>query len=229
MTLLLKRYISIFSILFSLIQISQNMNAQEIKLPPVDIAAGKTFMQAVADRKSVREFDAASIVPDSVLGQLSWASVGVNRVNAEKPSNGKQPVNRSNPTALNCQEITAYVFGEKGVWEYLPQSHSLRLVADGDNRRLIAGTASFSQEFVLDAPYSVVFVADTGNLPEGAQRLVLAAFDAGIACENLTLACSALGLATVPRATMNVEAVSRLLGLDDKQIPMLNNPLGYAR
>jgi len=43
------------------------------------------------------------------------------------------------------------------------------------------------------------------------------------------LACSALGLATVPRATMNVEAVSRLLGLDDKQIPMLNNPLGYAR
>ena len=154
----------------------------------------------------------------------SWASVGVNRVNAEKPSNGKQPVNRSNPTALNCQEITAYVFGEKGVWEYLPQSHSLRLVADGDNRRLIAGTASFSQEFVLDAPYSVVFVADTGNLPEGAQRLVLAAFDAGIACENLTLACSALGLATVPRATMNVEAVSRLLGLDDKQIPMLNNP-----
>ena len=82
---------------------------------------------------------------------------------------------------------------------------------------------------MLDAPYSVVFVADTGNLPEGAQRLVLAAFDAGIACENLTLACSALGLATVPRATMNVEAVSRLLGLDDKQIPMLNNPLGYAR
>ena len=142
------------------------MNAQEIKLPPVDIAAGKTFMQAVADRKSVREFDAASIMPDSVLGQLLWASVGVNRVNAEKPSNGKQPVNRSNPTALNCQEITAYVFGEKGVWEYLPQSHSLRLVADGDNRRLIAGTASFSQEFVLDAPYSVVFVADTGNLPE---------------------------------------------------------------
>ena len=87
------------------------MNAQEIKLPPVDIAAGKTFMQAVADRKSVREFDAASIMPDSVLGQLLWASVGVNRVNAEKPSNGKQPVNRSNPTALNCQEITAYVFG----------------------------------------------------------------------------------------------------------------------
>ncbi len=229
MTRLLKRYISIFSILFSLILISQNMNAQEIKLPPVDIAAGKTFMQAVADRKSVREFDAACIVPDSVLGQLLWASVGVNRVNAEKPSNGKQPVNRSNPTALNCQEITAYVFGEKGVWEYLPQSHSLRPVADADNRRLIAGTASFSQEFVLDAPYSVVFVADTGNLPEGPQRLVLAAFDAGIACENLTLACSALGVATVPRATMNVEAVSRLLGLDDKQIPMLNNPLGYAR
>ena len=80
MTLLLKRYISIFSILFSLIQISQNMNAQEIKLPPVDIAAGKTFMQAVADRKSVREFDAASIMPDSVLGQLLWASVGDNRI-----------------------------------------------------------------------------------------------------------------------------------------------------
>ena len=229
MARLLKRYLQIFVVLLLLMQIVQNMNAQEVKLPAVDGCVGKPFMQTVADRRSVREFDKAAKMPEDVLGQLLWAAVGVNRTDAATPAPGKLPVNRSNPTALNCQEITAYVFGENGVWEYLPQTHAIRRVAEGDYRRLVAGDEGFSQDFVLCAPYSVVFVADTGKLPESPRRNILAALDAGIACENFTLACSALGVATVPRATMNVAEISRLLELGSLQIPMLNNPIGYAR
>lgn len=120
----------VVTVLFlSLIQMAQIMDAQEIKLPTCEFAGGKSFMQAVADRRSVREFDAGKQIPDSVLGSVLWASVGVNRNDAVASVPGKNVADRSNPTALNSQEIHAYVFGKEGVWEYMPHSHSLRQVA----------------------------------------------------------------------------------------------------
>lgn len=212
----------------SVITASLVMTAQEKKLPAPSLGGGKPMNEVVAKRHSVREFDPAKQVSDAVLGQLLWMSVGVNRPDAE-PSVFGAPANRSNPTARNWQEIRAFVFGKDGVWEYLPSSHSLSHVKDGDHRNLIAGTPEFSQEFVMEAPYSVVFVADLTNLPEGEQAKAMALVDVGIACENLNLACESEGLATVPRATMDVKAVSELLGLTPLQIPVMNNPIGYAK
>ena len=127
------------------------------------------------------------------------------------------------------REIRAFVFGKNGVWEYRPVSHTLVLVKEGDHRSLVAGTKSFSQDFVMDAPCSIVFVADMTRLPEGGHVRSMALVDAGIACENLNLACVSEGVATVPRATMDVAGLSELLGLTELQIPVMNNPVGYAR
>lgn len=204
------------------------MTAQEKKLPAPSFSGGKPMNEVVAKRHSVREFDPAKQVGDAVLGQLLWMSVGVNRPDAE-PSKFGAPANHSNPTARNWQEIRAFVFGKDGAWEYLPARHSLTLVKEGDFRNLIAGTPEFSQEFVMDAPYSVVFVADLTGLPEGEQAKAMALVDVGIACENLNLACESVGIATVPRATMDVKAVSELLGLTPLQIPVMNNPIGYGK
>ena len=123
----------------------------------------------------------------------------------------------------------AYVFGKAGVWKYEPATHALTQVCEGDHRSLIAGTAEFSQDFVLDAPYSVVFVANMEGLPEGDRTSMMAMVDAGIACENFNLAAVSLGLATVPRATMDSAAIARLLGLTEAQVPVINNPVGYAK
>ncbi len=207
----------------------QDMDAQEKKLPSVELTVGKTLMQTIADRHSTREFNVNKEISDTILGQLLWASLGVNRENAVSPFSGSPLANRCNPTAMNSQEITAYVFGKDGVWVYLPESHSLRLETSGDYRSLVAGSEAFSQNYVENAPYSIVFVADIRKLPEKADHKVWAAFDAGIACENLTLACSALGISTVPRATMNVSGIQSLLKLSEHQLPMLNNPIGYAQ
>lgn len=212
-----------------LIQMNFSMEAKEISLPRPATEGGMGFNEVVARRHSVREYDNSRTVDNGLLGQLLWAAVGVNRWNATAPAPGKNPADRTNPTALNSQEITAYVFDEKGVWVYKPQSHSIEMLKEGDYRGLVAGTEAFSQDFVLDAPYSIVFVADLSKLPEGAQSRMMAAMDAGIACENLNLACCAAGLATVPRATMDADGIAALLGLTPAQVPMLNNPIGYAR
>lgn len=203
-------------------------NAQERNLPAPHFTGGMPLNEVVANRHSVRTFNPQKPVEDSALSQLLWITLGVNRPDADGAMGGV-PANRSNPTARNWQEIKAYVFGKDGVWEYLPVSNSLKLIKDGDYRNLIAGTKGFSQDFVMDAPYSVVFVADMENLPEDSHVAQMAMVDAGIACENLNLACASLGIATVPRATMDTEAISTLLNLTPRQIPVMNNPIGYPK
>lgn len=205
-----------------------DMEAKERKLPSPDTVGGMPMNEVVSNRHSIREFDSSHAVGDQELGQALWMSIGINRRNAA-PSKLGAPTNRSNPTALNWQEIHAYVFDKDGVWKYLPEDLSLELIAEGDHRALVAGTAGFSQEFVLDAPCSIVFVADLKELPEGERTKAMALVDAGIACENLTLACTSIGLATVPRATMDNAGISRLLGLSPLQIPVMNNPVGYKK
>jgi len=204
------------------------MTAQERKLPAPSRNGGMPMNEVVANRHSVREFDSSREISDSTLGQLFWMSAGVNRPNAA-PGRFGAPANRSNPTALNWQEIRLFVFDKNGVWEYQPASHSLSLAKEGDHRNLIAGTKEFSQDFVLNAPVSIVFIADMTNLPEEDRVKAMALIDAGIACENLTLACTSEGIATVPRATMDTAGISKLLDLSPRQIPVMNNPIGYAK
>ncbi len=215
--------VCILAIMTSLI-----MAAQERKLPAPSFSGGVPMNEVVAKRHSVREFDVSRDISDSTLSQLLWMAVGINRPDAASGRFGV-PADRSNPTALNWQEIHAYVFDKNGVWEYIPSSNSLSLVKEGDYRNLIAGTEQFSQDYVLDAPLSVVFVADMSKLPEGDQTKAMALVDAGIACENLNLACVSEGVATVPRATMDVAGISGLLGLTPRQLPVINNPIGYAK
>lgn len=204
------------------------MTAQERKLPVPSFQGGTPMNEVMANRHSIREFDSSREINDTILGQLLWMAAGVNRPDAA-PGRFGAPANRCNPTALNWQEIRLYVFDKNGVWEYHPSTHSLSLAKEGDHRQLIAGTKEFSQDFVLDAPVSIVFVADMSQLPEEERTTAMALVDTGIACENLNLACTSEGIATVPRATMDSKAISELLRLTPRQIPVVNNPIGYAR
>lgn len=212
----------------SLVISSTTMAAQEIQLPSPATTSGMPMNEVISSRRSVRSFDSSRELTEAQIGQLLWMSLGVNRPSETEAKNGA-PANRSNPTALNSQEISAYVFKADGVWLYQPTTHSLTLVKEGDYRAMVAGTTQFKQDFVLDAPMSVVFVADVSKLPQGDNSKLTAMIDAGIACENFTLACVANGLATVPRASMDSAAISQLLNLSPQQIPAMNNPVGYAK
>lgn len=146
---------------------------------------------------------------------MLWSAAGVNR------SNGY----RTNPTAMNRQEIDVYVFTKDGVYLYIPALNSLREVAKGDHRKLVAA----QQAFAASAPVSLVLIANVDKLGDMNQRnMMMAAVDAGIVCQNINLFCSANGLATVPRASMDADGIKKLLNLSDTQIPVMNNPVGYA-
>lgn len=205
----------IAALCFSFFYLCSFVHAQDIKLNEPDKERGLVFMKALSERKSVREFS-EKMLSDKDLADLLWATVGQNR------NDGKLTA----PTAMNKQEIRLFLFTSDAVSEYMPHTHSLRTVASGDHRGLVAGR----QEFVKTAPVSLVMVADLDKFGRTDERSrMMACVDAGIVCQNINLFCAAAGLVTVPRATMDNEAIQKLLGLNENQIPVMNNPVGYGK
>lgn len=194
--------------------------AQDIKLPAVDLKQKSlSVVEALATRHSVRTYSSKEL-SNQELSNLCWAACGVSRNNDF----------RTSPTAMNRKEIRLFVFTTKGVYEYLPVENILKEKAKGDHRKLVAGTQGFSQDFVLEAPVSLVMVVDLEKLGGQDERSkMMGCVDAGNVSENVNLYCQSVGLCTVPRATMDISGISTLLGLSDKQIPVMNNPVGYPK
>lgn len=189
---------------------------QVIKLPKPDLNRKTlTIAETYSQRQSFREFGSKKL-SEQDLSDLLWAAQGQNREDGRLTS----------PTAMNKQEIRIYVFCEKQVSLYDPHAHTLTVKATGDHRGLIAS----GQDFVKDAPAVLVYIADGdafGNISEFSQKMM--AIDAGIVSQNVNLFCSAAGFVTVPRIGMDTAAIKKLLSLNDNQLPMLNNPVGYPK
>lgn len=195
------------------------LNAQElkvIKLAAPDKTGGEPVMKVFNNRKSDREF-APGKIKDKDLSNLLWAANGVNR------TDGK----RTAPSAINAQDVDIYVVMEEGAYLYDAKAHALNPVAVGDFRAAVAG----GQDFVKAAPISLVLVSDLTRLsknPDEGTKL-MGAVDVGVVSQNINLACAALGLATVPRASMDKAALQKALRLTDTHLILINNPVGYLK
>ncbi|MCF0180696.1 MAG: SagB/ThcOx family dehydrogenase [Muribaculaceae bacterium] len=211
--------------------IAINMNSQDINLPvPQPGQPAMTVPEALAARHSVREFSSRDL-NEQELSNLCWAACGVVR-------DGEH---RTAPSALNRQEIVLLVFTQRGVYEYDAYDNKLIERAKGNHRHLVAGTSNFMQDFVLNAPVTLVMVIDFNKFIESKDvgyttrpvrdehSLMMCCVDAGNVSENINLYCQSVGLATVPRATMDVEAIKELLHYDDSYLPIMNNPVGYPK
>lgn len=195
----------------------QAQGLKPIQLNAPDKTRGSSVMKALADRHSEREF-ADKKLSQQDLSDLLWAAIGVNR------ADGK----RTAASALNKQDVDVYVLMEEGAYLYNPKSHQLNPVAEGDHRPLIGG----KQTSVNTAPVCLLIVSDYskfGEIGSDELRKQWGAFDAGLVSQNVALFCSGCGLATVPRGTMEVDALKKVLKLSATQLPVINNPVGYPK
>ena len=196
-----------------------NIQAQEdlkvIKLNPPQKSRGSAIMKAFSERKSVREFSTRSLKTQD-LSDLLWAANGINRPDS----------NRTAPSCRNFQEVELFVILPEGAYIYDAKKHALNPVTAGDYRGEVAG----EQDWVKTAPLCIILVADMtkyGNMSEHSK--LMASIDVGIVCQNINLACAGLGLATVPRGTMNHGTLRKVLKLTDVHILLMNNPVGYPK
>lgn len=189
--------------------------APQIALPAPDRSGGMPLMRAIAKRRSDREF-ARQELPLPMLSGLLWAADGVNR-----PDGG-----RTTPSAINAQEIDVYVALPTGAYLYDAAANSLKLVAGSDVRRVTG-----YQDFVDEAALDLVFVADHSRMKliPASQREGFAFAAAGAVSQNVYLFAASNGLATVIRAWIDRDAISKALGLDHDQQVLLSQTVGFPK
>jgi nitroreductase len=183
--------------------------AQELKpiaLPKPQMDGGKTVMQALAERKTTREFSEQALSPQ-MLSNLLWAAFGVNREKAERAG-----VGRTAPSAMNRQEVQLYVLLPEGVYLYDAQPHVLKPVAAGDIRAKAGATQA------AKAAVTIVYVADSDA---GS-----AAVDTGFIGQNVYLFSAAFGLNAWFRAG-GVAELAGPLKLTEKQRVLYAQTVGY--
>lgn len=187
-----------------------------------------SLQKAIADRRSQRRFTSELLSLDE-LAFLLWATQGVRSVLHEAA------VLRTVPSAGCRHPIETYlailrVEGlESGIYRYLPLDHSLVYVRDIENlpRRLTAAT--HGQDFAGRSAVTFIWVAiperTEWRYAEASYKVI--AMDAGHICQNLYLACEAIGAGTCAIAAYNQTLVDELLGVDgDDEFGIYLAPVG---
>ena len=202
--------------MMALVTMGCSVMAQEaIQLPKPEVQKlSMTLGDALQQRRSYRDYQTDKQIDLQTLSTILWAACGIS-----DPATGKITA----PSAVNMQDIKVYVCTKDGACLYNPKDNTLIPVTTKDLRADIASR----QEFAKDAPISLVLVsAAEGNHNRNEK---FGGTDAGYVSQNIYLACTALGLQTVARATMDYEVLTKELQLGEKSILELNHPIGYGK
>lgn len=174
-----------------------------------------TLQSAISNRRSRRKFRGESI-SITELSFLLWATQGITQpIDAGHalrtvPSAGARHAFETYLTVLNVDNLGV------GFYRYLPLSHRLLVERLDDMAGQKVKGASFNQNWMADA--AVVFLWATipyrmeWRYGLAAHRAIL--LDAGHVCQNLYLACEAVGAGACAVAAYDQEQMDRVLGLN---------------
>lgn len=192
---------------------------EPITLPKPVTQGGKPLMQALNERRTLREITTARLTPQQ-LSNLLWAAFGVNRADGR----------RTAPTAMNIQDIGIYVFLAEGVYAYDAHKHVLAPVLPGDHRAR-AGT----QEDVAKAPVCLVYVSDHEKfaaarrpITDPVQIAAWANVHAGFIGQNVYLYAASEGLGSCFRASIDGAGMAKLLSLKPAQKVLYSQTVGVS-
>lgn len=171
-----------------------------IELSAPDVLGGMPLMEAIAARKSTREFSAKKI-EDKDLSNILYAAWGLSH-------EGKRTI----PTAMNKQDLEVYAAMDNGIWRYNASEHRLELVSEEDIKPLIA-----LQDYVKEAPLTLVFVGK--NVKD-------ASMNAAAAYQNVGLYCASRGLDNVVRGYVNREKIAEVLGIKSDEV-IITQSIGW--
>lgn len=162
------------------------------KLPSPELSGGVSLMEAIASRKSTREFSAKEI-DDRDLSNILFAAWGISHDNK-----------RTIPTAKNIQDLNVYVVTSNGAWLYDAKDNALKNVTNENLMEYIS-----LQDFVKDAPLTLVY---TGKDEKNA------AMNAAAAYQNVGLYCASSGLNNVVRGYVKHNELTKALNLTDEKV-----------
>ena len=170
---------------------------------------------AIGNRKSRRQYRKEALTLDE-LSYLLWATQGIRG----KPYGGN--AFRTVPSAGCRHAFETYlaifqVEGLKqGVYRYLPLTHELLWESSPPQLSEEVSRATFGQAFTGRGAATFIWTAIPYRMEwrYGPAAYKVIALDAGHVCQNLYLACEAIGAGTCAIAAYNQDVVDALLGVD---------------
>jgi len=189
---------------------------------------GMPVAQAVARRESVRSYTAEAFTLEE-LSALLWATQGVRQVLGPEcalrtvPSAGARHAFETYVAAMRIENLTS------GLYRYLPFDGQLAQLFIDAQIGLKASYACLEQRFVASAAATFFWTAIPARMEwryDLAAHKVIA-IDAGHVCQNLYLACTALGAGACEIAAYDQAACDHLLDVDgDDEFTVYAAPVG---
>jgi len=200
-----------FMFIFHLTGCSQE---RTIQLPEPEKTGGMPLMDALANRKTSREYSNKELDLQT-LSNLLWAANGINR-----PDDGL----RTAPSAVNWQEIDIYISLPKGVYLYNAHENTLEFYMKEDIRE-----ATGLQPFVKETPVNLVYVADFTRMGDRTEEVKhwYSAADAAFIAQNVYLFCASEGLANVVRGAVDKDELKKVMNLPEHKHVVLCHSVGY--
>ncbi|GMR10027.1 MAG: SagB/ThcOx family dehydrogenase [Anaerolineae bacterium] len=194
--------------------------AEVVTLPDPQREGQMSLEAALERRHSVREFSTEPLTMEDI-SQLLWSAQGITDASGH----------RTSPSAGATYPLELYLVTGDGVFHYIPQDHTLHRVREGDLRRDLFD-ASLEQEFILEAPATIVFTAVFARTEQryGSTRSPrYVHVEVGHAAQNVLLQAVALGLGAVPVGAYEDKRVSSVLHLPADQAPLYLISVGHPR
>ena len=211
-----------------LVGMRMNETQTSFALPKPSLDGKISVEKAIKERRTIRDFKERSLHLKD-LSQLLWACQGITDSREGK---------RAAPSGGALYPLDLYVIagasGVKGIGEgiyhYLPESHSISLLSNGDHRKEIA-TACLWQMWMAKAPVIFVITAEYRRITRkyGERGIRYALMEVGHVGQNLFLQAEALGLGAGIVGAFNDAEVSKVLGDPPQHEPLLIMPVGYKR
>jgi SagB-type dehydrogenase family enzyme len=197
-------------------------NEIKIKLPEPRYKSNVSVEETLLKRRSIREYASEPLKLQEV-SQLLWAAQGITdpRGLRTAPSAGAL-------YPLNVYLVVGNVVNlTEGLYKYLPETHEILKVIDGDMKRELA-RAAMGQSSVENAPIDIVITAvyetTTGKYREKGIRYVH--IEVGHTAQNLCLQATAMGLGIVTVGGFDDSEVKEVLNLSESEQPLYIIPIG---
>ena len=174
--------------------------------------------EAIRDRKSHRKFKAEFLTQEEV-SFLLWTVQGIRGEANERGTRRTVPSAGARHPFETYLLVNRVVGLEPGIYKYDPLEHELRfLVPDGDLAPKVSEGCR-RQTFVGQG--SVVFVWTVVPYRAEWRYLMVApkmiALDAGHVCQNLYIACTAIGAGTCAIGAYDQDKMDAIIGVDGKE------------
>lgn len=191
--------------------------SERIGLPPPVVTDAGSLTDALARRRSVREYQPLPLTMTEI-SQLLWGTQGVT-----SGAGG-----RTAPSAGGTYPLELYVITAQGRYRYDPDRHQLEVLGEEDVRKELA-EAALSQDSVENAAVvfviAAVFSRTEQRYGDRAERYVH--LEAGHAAQNLLLQAVDLELGAVPIGAFRDDQVQEVLNLPADHEPLYLIPVGH--